>query len=577
LRNKEAFKLWTELGLEYMFLGLEAIDELFDLLSESLSKKSIVSVAEHQQIVVFLKRLTRRYGTVRGATDALGTSRRRHPLVSRDKARSWTEVMAVMPGAVETTLKRHPTLKIHISKWLADRGSSLDERLEAYMNWLDSPIPEFDELAEDAHVSVNSEGGAPSEMLDATDEQAIALYRVLIADKRPGLTPGDRRPFSEEISLRESLASSGNAFAKILVAISMGETKIAEALLLEHGTALPSEMHHMLLGECAYAASRFDDAIVSYRAAVAECDSPACVLSLALTLMRANMGSAEDRYKDAIAVLTALRDRLEPQDADRVRTLIVIGTAWLYSPTGDRDANVSRAIEAIEAAIEHADREHDAHWWAEAHLQLGVAWQGRPTGKRVENIQRAITCFSRAEEVWSKKDFPEHWATIQNNLGHAWERLPTGHRAVNLQRAIDYFSAALAVREGLEHAHSIATLRNNLGNAWIQFPAGDHRENVLKGIEYHTAALEIWSAQDKRHEWAATQNNLGNALVALGDKAIGTDTSDAKEQWRAATDAYRSALEEFEPAATAFADTARRNLARVEAKLAGNYSGSDAE
>jgi len=27
LRNKEAFKLWTELGLEYMFLGLEAIDE----------------------------------------------------------------------------------------------------------------------------------------------------------------------------------------------------------------------------------------------------------------------------------------------------------------------------------------------------------------------------------------------------------------------------------------------------------------------------------------------------------------------------------------------------------------------
>ena len=27
LRNKEVFRFWRELGLEYMFIGLEAIDE----------------------------------------------------------------------------------------------------------------------------------------------------------------------------------------------------------------------------------------------------------------------------------------------------------------------------------------------------------------------------------------------------------------------------------------------------------------------------------------------------------------------------------------------------------------------
>jgi hypothetical protein len=45
LRNKEVFRFWKKLGLEYMFLGIEAIDE------EGLQK--------------FRKRVTRRRGRLR--------------------------------------------------------------------------------------------------------------------------------------------------------------------------------------------------------------------------------------------------------------------------------------------------------------------------------------------------------------------------------------------------------------------------------------------------------------------------------------------------------------------------------
>lgn len=520
--------------------GLEVVPELFDLLTDTVSRKSSISSEERAEITAFLKRLTRRYGTVRRAADAIGSARRRHPLVSREKARSWAVVMAVMPSAVETTLKRHPSLKIHISKWLADRGSAVDDRLDGFASWLDSPFPDYETDVPVTTAEAELERSETESFeLDATDAKAMRLFHLFVEDKRPGLHPTDRRPDPEEVELRDELKNSPNAFARACVMLSDGRWEDADAHIRKHCDNLPAEILHTLKGECAYNAGRFDDALIHYRAAAHSCDSSECVLNLAYTLARATQSGADERSREALDSLVSLRDRQHDEDPMRLPTLIAIGAAWLQCPSGDRDANVSLAIESLETALAGIQQSTIPHWWAEAHLQLGAAWLARPSGKRTENIQRSITCFTRAEEVWDREHFPEHWASIQNNLGHAWESLPTGHRAINLQRAIDYFDAALDVRAELEHSLSVATLRNNLGNAWIQFPAGDHKDNVLRGIEHHSAALEVWSTHDKRHEWAATQNNLGNAWALLP----ADEPDERTKNLRRAIACYKSALD----------------------------------
>lgn len=522
--------------------GLEAVDDLFALLASTLARDTPPTREQREEIVAFLKRATRRYGTVQHAVNAVAEERRPHPLIATDKAKAWANVMSVIPSAVEGTLRRHPSLKTRVSSWLSDQGSSMEARLKAYQHWLDAPFPDFEDeppvLTDAATVSAHDAPVAVGDF-DASDEQALELLRTVVADKRPGLHPDDRRPTNEEVALRESHRDSSNAFARLCVALSTAQIKEAERLLKQHAKKLSEDLLHTLRGEVAYIAARFDDACSHYRRALAHCHKPECAINLALALDRATEGSASERSREAIDTLCAMRDRISEDDPTRPRVHVCIGGAWLHNPVGDRDANVSLAIEALESALGVIERDEDPHWWAEAHLQLGIAWQARPSGRRAENIQRAITCFTRAEEIWTRDAHPEHWASIRNNLGHAWESLPTGHRTINMQRAIDYFNDALEVRQQSDSPVAVATIRNNLGNAWIKFPTGDHEENVRKGIEHHTAALEVWSAQNRRHEWAATQNNLGNAWALMP----AWDEEEREKNLRRAISCYKSALD----------------------------------
>lgn len=537
---------------------LDVVDDLFALIARTLAKDTPPTNEQREEIVAFLKRATRRYGTVQHAVEAIADNRRPHPLIAADKAKAWANVMSVIPSAVEGTLRRHPSLKTHVSSWLSDQGSSMEARLKAYEQWLDAPFPDIEgepPVLTDAATVPATAAPEAAGAFDENDEQAMELLRTVVADKRPGLHPGDRRPTKEEVALRESLRDSANAFARLCVALSTGQTKEAERLLKQHAKKLPEELLHTLRGEVAYIAGRFDDACAHYRRALTHCHKSECAINLALTLDRAADGSAAERSREAIDTLCAMRDRMSQDDPARPRVHVSIGSAWLHNPVGDRDANISLAIEALESALAAIDRDTDPHWWAEAHLQLGIAWQGRPSGRRAENIQRAITCFTRAEEVWTRDTHPEHWASIRNNLGHAWESLPTGHRAINMQRAIDYFNDALEVRQQSDSPVAVATIRNNLGNAWIKFPAGEQLENVRKGIEHHTAALEVWSAQNRRHEWAATQNNLGNAWALMP----APDDEEREKNLRRAISCYKSALDVRTKASTPLEWAATQN------------------
>ncbi len=80
--------------------------------------------------------------------------------------------------------------------------------------------------------------------------------------------------------------------------------------------------------------------------------------------------------------------------------------------------------------------------WAGTQNNLGIAYANLPTGDRSANLRRAIACYEAALRVWTERDFPQNWAGTQNNLGLAYANLPTGDRGDNLRCAIACFEAA---------------------------------------------------------------------------------------------------------------------------------------
>jgi len=90
-------------------------------------------------------------------------------------------------------------------------------------------------------------------------------------------------------------------------------------------------------------------------------------------------------------------------------------------------------------------------------------------------------------------------------------------------------------------------------------------ERLKEAIAAFRAALEVRTRADVPIQWAKTQNNLGNALGDLGWRERNP------ERLTEAANACRAALQVFEEIqATSYIEAARRNLARVEARMAGS-------
>ena len=66
-----------------------------------------------------------------------------------------------------------------------------------------------------------------------------------------------------------------------------------------------------------------------------------------------------------------------------------------------------------------------------------------PTGDRAANLGRAIGCYTEALRFFTAEAAPSEYARTQHNLGNAYAELPTGDRAANLARAIGCYTEAL--------------------------------------------------------------------------------------------------------------------------------------
>ena len=284
------------------------------------------------------------------------------------------------------------------------------------------------------------------------------------------------------------------------------------------------------------------------------------------------LGEREGSSARLAEAVTAFRAALE------VYTRAAMPTQWATTQNnlglalmtlGEREGNPARLAEAVaacRAALDVHTREATPAEWAMTQNNLGIALQA--LGEREGSpprLSEAIAAFRAALEVRTRAAMPADWAAIQHNLGAALQTL--GERegsAERLTEAVAAYRAALEVRTRTAMPADWAATQNNLAAALQALGEREGSiERLKEAIAAFRTALEVRTRADVPIQWAKTQNNLGNALGELGWRER------SPERLAEAAAACRAALQVFEEIqATSYMEAARRNLARVEARLA---------
>lgn len=515
------------------------VNDLLALISETITTASHPEEPALRAVEMRLASLIERYGTLRSALDALAAPGRRESGISHEKAGAWATLMHVSVAQIDATLRRSPALMMSVSKWMSAHGDTLESRLDAYQTWLDSPLADGDwtgafESRPEPTATTDVASTAPETDLDMLRSALLDAKRVFDLG---GPAHAPKLPAAAR-DAAERMRADARPAARALAVIALGRMKDADQILPSLRGALNEEDMWTLWGDRYFFDGRFEEAVEAYRTARRSKDDCSARRNLAAALLRSTKPSNEAQIKSAIDLLTETLRTMPGADCQRGVLEAMLGAAWFRHPGPDRDADLRRAVEHLEAAVAGLEPKRDGEWWAEAHLGLGSAWLALPSGKKLENVQRAMTCFDRAAQIWTREADPEHWAAAQNHLGQAWERLPAGDRADNLRKAIACFTAAAEVKSREADPLGWAMLQNNLGNAWVQMPGADHKETILRAIDCHQHALEVWSAHNRRVDWAATQSNLGTAWALLP-----AEWDEREKNLRRAIAAYKAALE----------------------------------
>jgi CHAT domain-containing protein len=230
----------------------------------------------------------------------------------------------------------------------------------------------------------------------------------------------------------------------------------------------------------------------------------------------ANLARAIDGFNEVLRLIPA---DTNPQAHAQVQ--YQLGLAYAQMPTKGGGFNVESAIPHYIEALRFFTAETSGETYAVIQTQLGNAYRFLENGDRAANRTRAIACYREALRFFSAEAAPNYYAAVQSNLGAAYTQLPTGDRAANLARAIACFTEALRFRTAKATPGEYAETQLYLGIAYANLPTGDPADNLTRAISCYLLALRFFTAQSTPKEYAATQNHLGLAYADLptGDRA----------------------------------------------------------
>ena len=193
-----------------------------------------------------------------------------------------------------------------------------------------------------------------------------------------------------------------------------------------------------------------------------------------------------------------------------------LGSAYADLPTGDRAANLARAIDCYTEALRFYTAQAAPYEYAKTQNNLGTAYLKFVTGDWAANLARAIDCFTEALRFYTAQAAPYEYAMTQNNLGSAYADLPSGDRAANLARAIDCYTEALRFYTAEAIPADYAMTQNNLGSAYADLPSGDRAANLARAIDCYTEALRFYTAETAPARCRLTARSLGDVHFEQG-------------------------------------------------------------
>ena len=155
---------------------------------------------------------------------------------------------------------------------------------------------------------------------------------------------------------------------------------------------------------------------------------------------------------EAIGALEAAADYYSPTvlPVEYAKVQNNLGAAYLALGSGDRRANVERAVAALRIAVDVRGRIGDSYGRGRSLNNLGNAYLERQTGDPDENRERGIECYQAALAEHDLTAHPVDFAMDQMNLALAYQartaaRRNTADAVRDLDLAIRSFSMALLI------------------------------------------------------------------------------------------------------------------------------------
>ncbi len=240
----------------------------------------------------------------------------------------------------------------------------------------------------------------------------------------------------------------------------------------------------------------------------------------------ANLQRAVECYQEALRFFTP-----ETAPLDYARIQSNLGFIYWRLPTGDRWANRQQAIRCFQEALRFLSPEATPLDYARVQNRLGVisyewsAWNADhdklPIQSRAPFVEQAIAFFQEALRFFTPADTPLDYARVMYNLGNACSELPTGDRSANLQQAITHYQKALRFLSLETFPLDCANTQLNLGAAYANLSRGDRSANLQQAITCYWEALRFFTPETMPFDYALIQNNLGIAYQGLptGDRS----------------------------------------------------------
>ncbi len=160
--------------------------------------------------------------------------------------------------------------------------------------------------------------------------------------------------------------------------------------------------------------------------------------------------------------------------ADWAREEFNQANVWCDVPETGNPDKWTEAIPHYENALKVRTRENDPNRYAATVMNLGTALRQSPSGDKAANIVKAVSCYRAALRIYTVRTFPRQFAEACNNLANACMSYPARtdvSRTRHARSALRHFERALEVWKPETEPYYYALAQYNRGCVYLQLAA----------------------------------------------------------------------------------------------------------